>query len=312
MSLANYIVISPVRNEEQYLPQTIQCMAAQTAQPLCWLVVDDGSTDRTGQIIDDAAARYPWLKALHRSDRGFRQAGGGVMDAFYEGYALIFTPSWDFLVKLDGDLSFSADYFQQCLARFAADPKLGIGGGTICNQVNGVLDAESKIDPAFHVRGATKIYRRACWEQIGGLIRAPGWDTVDEVKANMLGWTTRTFQEVKLVHHRPAGQAYGRWSNLVKNGRANYVAGYLPLFMLLKCLRRLFEKPYFLEGCGLGLGFLTGYLKGIPQVPDRDVIRYLRRQHLNRLLGRQSLWSERPQVPALPSCNPPPLHSVNG
>src|ERR1035441_90826 len=104
----------------------------------------------------------------------------------------------------------------------------------------------------------------------------------------------------------------GQWSNLVKNGRANCVAGYLPLFMLLKCLRRLFEKPYFLEGCGLWLGFLTGYLKGIPQVPDRDVIRYLRRQQLTRLLGKPSLWSEPPQVRAFPSCNPPPLHSVNG
>src|ERR1035438_7253489 len=331
MSSAKYIVISPVRNEQQYLPQTIQCMAAQTARPLCWLLVDDGSTDSTGQIIDDAAARHPWLKALHRSDRGFRQAGGGVMDAFYEGYALISTPnsqpfafnssssalgpveiaskrsadgqtsstpplhystpSWDFLVKLDGDLSFSADYFQQCLARFAADPKLGIGGGTICNQVNGALDAESKIDPAFHVRGATKIYRRACWKQLGGLIRAPGWDTVDEIKANMLGWTTRTFQEVKLVHHRPAGRAYGQWSNLVKNGRANYVAGYLPLFMFLKCIRRLFEKPYQIEGCGLWLGFAGAYLKRAPRVTDQAVIKYLRRQQMNRLCGRKNLWT---------------------
>jgi biofilm PGA synthesis N-glycosyltransferase PgaC len=298
MSSAKYIVISPVRNEEQYLPQTIQCMAAQTARPRCWLLIDDGSTDSTGRIIDDAAARHPWLKALHRSDRGFRQAGGGVMEAFYDGYAQLSTlnsqPSttqWDFIVKLDGDLSFSADYFQQCFDRFAADPKLGIGGGTICNQVNGALEVESKIDPVFHVRGATKVYRRACWEQIGGLIRAPGWDTVDEVKANMLGWTTRTFPDVKLVHHRPAGQAYGQWSNLLKNGRANYVAGYHPLFMLLKCLWRCFEKPYLLEGCGLWLGFLTGYLKRIPQVPDRDVIRYFRHQQLNRLLGRKSLWT---------------------
>jgi glycosyltransferase involved in cell wall biosynthesis len=321
MNAAQYIVISPVRNEEYYLPQTIQCMAAQTARPLCWLLVDDGSTDSTGRIIDDAAAQHPWLIALHRNDRGFRQAGGGVMDAFYDGYSQlsalnpIATPgpqhsatplcdnsqpsttnpqptAWSFLVKLDGDLSFSADYFHQCLDRFAADPKLGIGGGTICNRVNGALDVESKIDPAFHVRGATKIYRRACWEQIGGLIRAPGWDTVDEVKANMLGWTTRTFPELILVHHRPAGQAYGQWSNLIKNGRANYVAGYHPLFMLLKCLRRSLSRPFLVEGFGLWLGFVTGYLKRLPQVPDRDVIRYFRRQQMNRLLGKPSLWTQ--------------------
>src|ERR1039458_440044 len=190
MSSAKYIVISPVRNEEQYLPQTIQCMAAQTTRPLCWLLIDDGSTDGTGRIIDDAAAQHPWLKALHRKDRGFRQAGGGVMEAFCDGYGRLstFNPqpadlSWQFLVKFDGDLSFSPDYFEQCFNRFACDPKLGIGGGTICNQLNGALEVESKVDPVFHVRGATKIYRRQCWDQIGGLIRAPGWDTVDEVKA---------------------------------------------------------------------------------------------------------------------------------
>jgi glycosyltransferase involved in cell wall biosynthesis len=298
MSSAKYIVISPVRNEEQYLPQTIQCMVAQTARSVCWLLVDDGSTDGTGQIIDDAATRYPWLKALHRADRGFRQAGGGVMEAFYDGYALFSTPNsqlstipWDFLVKLDGDLTFSSDYFEQCLTRFEANPTLGIGGGTICSEVGGALEVESKIDPAFHVRGATKIYRRACWEQIGGLIRAPGWDTVDEVKANMLGWTTRTFPDLKLVHHRPAGQAYGQWSNLIKNGRANYVAGYHPLFMFLKCVRRSFERPYLVEGCGLWVGFAGAYIKCLPRVADKAVIKYLRRQQMNRLFGRKSLWT---------------------
>jgi biofilm PGA synthesis N-glycosyltransferase PgaC len=291
MNSGKYIVISPVRNEAQYLPETIRCMAAQTPNPVEWILVDDGSTDGTGSILDAAANQIPWVKAVHRKDRGFRQAGSGVMDAFFDGYASVRCPDWQFLVKFDGDLSFSADYFEQCFKQFAADPKLGIGGGTICNQLNGALEVESKVDPAFHVRGATKIYRRECWDQIGGLIHAPGWDTVDEVKANMLGWTTRTFPDLKLVHHRPAGQAYGQWSNLLKNGRANYVAGYHPLFMLLKCIRRCFDKPYLLEGCGLWLGFLTGYLKRIPQVPDRDVIRYFRRQQMNRLLGKQSLWT---------------------
>jgi hypothetical protein len=157
--------------------------------------------------------------------------------------------------------------------------------------VNGSLEVESRIDPAFHVRGATKIYRRECWEQIGGLIRAPGWDTLDEIKANMLGWTTRTFPDLPLIHHRPAGGAYGQWSNLLKNGRANYIVGYHPLFMLLKCLRRTFERPFFVQGCGLWLGFLGGYVKGIPRAAEKEVIQYFRQQQMNRLLGRKSLWS---------------------
>jgi hypothetical protein len=213
------------------------------------------------------------------------------MEAFYHGFDAVESLSWQFLVKLDGDLTFSKDYFEGCLKRFEADPKLGIAGGTICNEVDGALEAESKIDPVFHVRGATKIYRRECWQGIGGLIRAPGWDTVDEVKANMLGWRTCTFPELKLEHHRPAGQAYGRWSNLIKNGRANYIAGYHPLFMAIKCARRLFEKPYILEGFGLWLGFAGGYLSRVPRVTDKEVIAYFRRQQMNRLLGKKSLWS---------------------
>ena len=288
---ARYIVITPVRNEAEYLQSTIRSMRAQKVQPISWVIVNDGSTDQTGQIIDEAAKSLSWIRPVHRSDRGFRQAGEGVIGAFYDGFDLVKDTAWDFVVKLDGDLSFEPDYFERCLRAFAQQPQLGIGGGTICNLVNGVLTVESKIDPAFHVRGATKIYRHECWQAIGGLIRAAGWDTVDELKANMLGWITRTFSEVKVVHHRPAGQAYGMWQDWLKNGRANYVAGYHPLFMLAKFARRLFEKPYVTGACGLLIGFTGAALRRVPKVGDENLIKYFQRQQFNRLLGRKSLWS---------------------
>jgi len=266
-------------------------MERQTAAPIQWILIDDGSTDRSRELMHAAAQRHQWITVIHRGDRGFRQAGTGVIDAFYDGYAAVVHPDWHYLVKFDADLSFAPDYFEKCFARFAADPKLGIGGGTICNEIRGNLEVESKVDPRFHVRGATKIYRRECWEQIGGLIHAPGWDTVDEVKANMLGWVTCTFPDLKLLHHRMAGGAYGQWHNWVKGGRANYVAGYHPLFMFFKCVRRLSTKPYFIGGVGLWFGFVGSYVKRLPQVPDREVIRYFRQQQCNRLLGRKSLWS---------------------
>lgn len=291
MNSPRYLVISPVRNEEEFLQRTIDSMVAQSLHPLQWIIVDDGSADETARIAQAAARQHSWIAVVQRSDRGFRQAGGGVMDAFYDGYNLIRNHPWQFLVKLDGDLSFSPDYFRDCLRRFEMEPKLGIGGGRICKTVGGNLEPESKIDPAFHVRGATKIYRRECWEEIGGLIRAPGWDTVDEVKANMLGWTTETFTDLQLLHYRPAGEAYGQWSNLIKNGRANYVAGYHPVFMFLKCVRRFFEKPYFIGGIGLWVGFASAYFTRVPQLAEKDTIRYFRRQQMNRLLGRKNLWS---------------------
>lgn len=291
MSMPRYVIITPVRNEEEHLGRTIESVISQTLRPERWVIVNDGSSDQTGRLIDQAAKTNAWIMAVHRPDRGFRKAGGGVIEAFYSGYELIADVPWNYLVKLDGDLSFEPSFFASCLDRFDTDPKLGLGGGTICNEIGGVLTVEAKADPPFHVRGAIKIYRRGCWEAIGGLLGAPGWDTVDEFKANMLGWKTYTFPELKIVHHRVAGKADGAWRNWVKNGRANYISGYHPLFMFLKCAQRVFTKPYVVAGVGLMSGFVGGYLKGLPRVEDKALLTYVRRQQMNRLLFRENLWN---------------------
>ena len=291
----SYVIVSPVRNEQEHLARTIASVVGQTVRPLQWVIVNDGSTDGTAAILDAAAAEHPWIRVVHRKDRGFRMQGSGVMEAFYDGLSTFKaqTPNaqWDFLVKLDGDLSFKADYFEQCLRHFANEPKLGIGGGTICNDHAGDWQVEWKGDPPFHVRGATKIYRRECWEMLGDLIRQPGWDTLDELKANMLGWQTRTFPDVKILHHRKAGEVDGTWKNWVKNGRANYIVGYHPFFFLAKSVVRAFRRPYFIGALGLLTGFFGGYLRRVPQISDRNLVQYLRTQQLNRLLFRQSIWT---------------------
>jgi len=286
-----YVIISPVRNEAAHLPGTIESLASQTITPAQWIVVDDGSTDETPSILREAAGRHPWITIVTRGDRGSRKPGTGVIEAFYDGFAKLAVPSWDFLVKLDGDVSFDAAYFESCFAEFSKDTKLGIGGGTVCNLRNGELVRESSVDPAFHVRGATKIYKRACWDGIGELIRAPGWDTLDELKANMLGWKTLTFPGIKLTHHKPAGSKDGNWVNWVKNGRANYIVGYHPAFMFLKSISRMPRKPYAIGGIGLLVGFFGGYLKREPQISDRDLIKFLRKEQVKRMFLQPSLWS---------------------
>ncbi len=284
----NFVVITPVRDEEAHLTSTLESMLAQTIRPVEWVIVNDGSTDRTAGILDDYARRESWIRPLHRTNRGFRKSGGGVVEAFNDGLRLVSRDDWHYIVKLDGDLSFEPEYFEKCFDHFVSDKSLGIGGGTIYYLEGGVRKIEQV--PRFHVRGATKIYRRACWEDLGGLWPAPGWDTIDEVKANMLGWLTRSFPELGLLHHRLTGSADGRWGGLVKNGRANYVSGYHPLFMFAKCLSRLGPKPDLLGSLALGYGFVTGYLKRIPQVSDRQLISYIRRQQLNRLSGGETIW----------------------
>lgn len=290
-STGSYIVITPARNEGPRLAQTIESMIHQTVVPALWVIVNDGSSDNTKEVADAAAAQHSWIRTVHRSDRGFRKPGTGVIEAFYDGYALADAVHWDFLSKLDGDLSFDLDYFQRCLERFHADASLGIGGGRVHSITNGIFADDSPGDPSFHVRGAVKIYRRKTWENIGGLPRTTGWDTLDELRANMLGWKTYSFRDLKVRQLKATGSADGAWKNWFKNGRANFITGYHPAFMLAKCLKRLFAPPYLLGSAGLVCGYFNGYLnRQVKRVNDPVLVRYIRSQQVRKLTLRDSIW----------------------
>ncbi len=286
-----FVIVTPARDEEPDIEHTIESMLVQTVKPAEWIIVNDGSSDGTGRIIDEYAASHDWIRAIHRKDRGYRKAGAGVIAAFYDGFNALRTEDWQFVVKFDGDLSFEPDYFEACFRHFRANPKLGIGGGVMQIMQKGRLRPEKH--PIFHVRGGTKIYRRECWNDIGGLIPVPGWDTLDELKANKSGWQTRSFSELKLLHRRHTGDADGLWRTSVKYGMANYISGYHPLFMLLKCVKRLPERPYITGSIGMLYGFIRGYLSKTPQVDDKELIAYVRSQQIRRLLFRDTIWRYR-------------------
>ena len=286
--MTRYVIITPVRDEEKYIETTIESVCRQMVRPTEWVIVDDGSSDRTRSIADRYAARYAWIRVVHRVNRGFRKSGGGVMEAFYDGYRALVSRDWEFLVKLDGDLTFSPQYFESCFERFRRDPALGIGGGEIQNEVAGRLVAEE--NPRFHVRGATKIYKRACWDAIGGLWPAPGWDTIDEVKANMMGWKTYAFPDLPLVHHRITGTEDGLYRDRVKHGVACYVSGYHPLFVLASAFRRLTRKPRVIGSLGMLYGFLKCYVARPKRLQDRSYFAYIRGQQLRRLVGMETIW----------------------
>jgi biofilm PGA synthesis N-glycosyltransferase PgaC len=284
----HYVIITPVRDEEKYIEATLESVCGQTLPPADWVIVDDGSSDRTGDIIDRFAAQYPWIRIVHRMNRGFRKAGGGVMEAFYDGYNTLRSKEWDFIVKLDGDLTFAPEYFEKCFEHFHRDPQLGIGGGEIHHNISGELKLE--VNPRFHVRGATKIYRKSCWEAIGGLWPAAGWDTIDEVKANMLGWKTYTFGDLRLLHHRFTGSEEGLLRDRVKHGLACYVSGYHPLYVAASCLHRITQKPYVLGSVAIMYGFVRAYFTRPARLDDRTYVTYIRGQQLRRLCGMQTIW----------------------
>ena len=281
-----YVLVSPVRDEEQYIVQTLESVIHQTIQPMEWIIIDDGSHDETRRIIDEYAKQYPWIVSLHRADRGKRLAGAGVMEAFHHGYERLQCQDWQFIGKLDGDVGLEASYFETCIRRFQEDSALGICGGEMYCEDNGQLKLDKH--PTYHVRGAIKLYRRSCWSDIGGLIKSTGWDTVDEVHANMLGWRTRSFSDLRVIHHRPSGAAAGVWHDNVKNGRADYVSGYHPLFILLKCFKRLFQKPYLAKSFAHAYGYLSAYTKGIPRIGNKELIRYIRTQQMRRVFFLES------------------------
>jgi poly-beta-1,6-N-acetyl-D-glucosamine synthase len=286
--MTRYVIITPVRDEEKFVAETIESVRRQTILPAEWVVVNDGSTDRTGEVLDRAAAELPWMHVVHRSNRGFRKPGGGVMEAFADGYRSVQHTDWDFLVKLDGDLTFSPEYFEKCFEHFRSDPALGIGGGDIHHDVVGKLKLEE--NPRFHVRGATKIYKKACWEAIGGLWPEPGWDTIDEVQANRLGWKTYSFPELPLLHHRLTGSEGGILRDRIKHGKVCYISRYHPIFVAASCLRRIIQKPYILGSAAILYGFLKAHLTHPPRLEDRSYVAYIRSQQLRRLFGMQSIW----------------------
>ncbi len=280
-----YVVITPARDEEAWLRFTIESMVAQTCRPAEWVIVDDGSSDGTGAIIQEYSRRYPWIRGFARGDRGRRLPGAGVVEAFYEGYHSLQCHDWEFVAKLDADLSFAPDFFRRALVHFLRQPRLGIGGARLYTVNNG--SAQPETGPHFHVRGATKIYRRRCWEAIGGIPVAPGWDAVDEIRAGMGGWMTESFADLIALHHRPTGGA-GRWRDMIKRGQGCYIAGYHPLYVAARCLRHLGSKPYLLGSVGMSAGFISGYLSGVQR--DPALVRYVHEQQWRRLWGGTTMW----------------------
>jgi len=283
--LGKYVVISPVRNEAKFIEQTIQAMVNQTVQPGEWIIVNDGSTDETAEIVTRYAALYPWLKSVHRDqreDKGDRQRGKGVVDTFYFGYGTLTSRDYEFIIKLDGDVSFEPSYFECLLRQFVSNPKLGIAGGGLYQRSRTGWKLRSSRD---HVSGPAKMYRRACFEAIGGLLPTLGWDGIDEWQALALGWEVRSFSEVKVLHHRAVGQATGLFRCKIEEGYGSHALGYHPLYIIARGIRHMVRRPYLIGGTAMIMAYFVACLEGREQFVDSSVIRYIRRTQLRQLAG---------------------------
>lgn len=282
-----YAIVTPVKNEEQVFGKMIYSVVNQTITPQRWVIIDDGSTDGTGEMIREAISRYDWITGIHNEDQKMKRKPGGE-SVLPLGLRLLNSENYDFLARLDGDLSFDSDYFQNLFREFEKDPALGIAGGVCYVMDRGKLVEEKH--PRFHVRGATKTYRSRCFREIGGLETCLGWDTVDEVKANMLGWRTRSFPQLRVIHHRKTQTAEGALKGMKNGGRAAYFAGYHPVFMFVRTLKKMLQPPYVIGGAVMFATFCESYATHRSQIRDPQLIEYLRRQQINRLIGKETIW----------------------
>jgi glycosyltransferase involved in cell wall biosynthesis len=275
------VIITPCRDEEHYLPITLTSMVRQTRLPDLWIIVDDGSRDATPDLAAAYAAKYPWIRLLRRPRAGQRQLGPGVVRAFNAGLAYLGDEPFDVIAKFDADLEFAPEYLARIMAHFD-HPRAGIIGGTSWLKQGDKLLSERHA--TFHVGGQNKFYRRACFQEIGGIQPVYGWDIIDETDARRRGWRTFSDPGITIVHHRMQGETLGALRGRMIWGMGAYAIGSHPLFALARGIFRMAERPWLAGGLAFIFGFCSSYCRSdIQRITDPDLIRYLRREQLYRL-----------------------------
>lgn|SRR2546428_398920 len=281
-----YIVITPARNEEAYIEQPLKSMISQTIRPVRWVIVSDGSTDRTDEIVKRYAAVHDWIELVRAPDRKDRHFAGKV-NAFDAGFASVRHLQYDVIGNLDADISFEPDYVEYLLGKFSKYPRLGV---TSTNYREIYWEQRPRHDYRFtsreEVSGAFQLFRRECFESIGGYkpSRHGGIDLIANVEARMHGWQTRVYTGRLLIHHRQQGTAKIH-PLLVEfyNGRENYICGGHPLWEICRAAYRLTRKPYFIGGCLALIGYFSALLTGTQKMFAKDIVEFRRKEQMSRL-----------------------------
>jgi biofilm PGA synthesis N-glycosyltransferase PgaC len=281
--LPGYALITPARNEARFIEATIQSVVSQTALPLKWVVVSDGSTDGTDEIVRRYAAQYPWIELLRTAERAERHFGGKVF-AFNAGLARLEGIPYRAIANLDADITFEADYFAFLLQTLAEEPALGVAGTPYVEAGNPGYDY--RFASVEQVSGACQLFRRECFEAIGGYVPAKGGgeDTIAVVAARMKGWKTRTFTEKACRHHRSIGTAQsGALRARFNYGVRDYALGNHPLWEIFRIAYQLTRKPFLLRGLALAAGYLNACWQRPPRPVSPEFVAFNRGEQMRRL-----------------------------
>jgi len=291
---SRYLLISPCRNEAQYMRQTLDSVIAQTIPPARWVIVDDGSTDDTPQILTTYASQYPWIQIVTRHDRGGRSVGPGVVEAFYAGYEIIDPDEYEYLCKLDLDLRLPPRYFEILMAQMNANPQIATCSGKAYIEKDGKLVNERHGDE--NSIGASKFYRVSCFKTIGGFVREVMWDGIDGHRCRMNGWIACSWDapELRFVHLRPMGSSQQSiFTGRMRHGYGQYFMGTGLLWMIATAIYRIPEKPYVVGGLAILWGWLISALQNKSRYNDLMFRKFLRHYHMRALLvGKEKAIEE--------------------
>ena len=279
----SYVLITPARNEEVHIGRLIQCVAAQTIAPVKYVIVSDGSTDRTDEIVEQHARELGFVELLRR-EKSERPGFGSKALAFNAGWERLRALEFDFVANLDADISFEPRYFESLIEEFQKAPDLGLAGGHVHDLLGGRFVPQRMSEDS--VAGPTQFFRRQCLADIGGYLplRWGGIDAAAEIMARMKGWKTRTIWNCRVFAHRPVRT--GRKSVFgvrFNKGIMDNALGYHPLFQALSCLWRVTDQPFVAGSACVMAGYIWAALQARESQVPQEFVDFLRNEQLHRL-----------------------------
>jgi len=284
VSTLSYVIVTPVKDEAAHIGDMIKSVLAQTKRPNRWIIVDDGSTDNTSEIIISNTKGIPWISVLNTKSV-LRNLGSAEIIAFNHGLNTLRVDDFDFIVKLDGDVKLEPYYFQEILTRLEQDKNFGIISG-VYREMHDSNWVTIKM-PSYHAAGASKIVRRECYKAIGGFVPQKGWDTLDEIRAGLTGWKTGHFEDIIFAHLKPEGAALGKLSTHFFHGEIYYQTGGGVYFFIFKVLHRMLSvKPFFIGGAMMIAGYLVSFVKNKERLVNNLEASFYRNQLNKRLFKK--------------------------
>ena len=282
-SSMNYVLITPARNEERNIERTLKSVINQSLRPLRWVIVDDGSTDRTPALVTEYASKQPWIELVRRPKRSDRSFAGKA-HAVNAGLERVRDLAFEVMGNLDADVSFEPDYMEFVVRKFDTDPRLGVAGTPFTEE--GYDSTRDSFEGENYVAGPCQLFRYRCFQEIGGYVanRAGGVDWIAVMTARMKGWNVRAYPEKRFHHHRTMGTAErGGLSALFSYGEKDYYLGGSPIWQLFRVSYRMTKKPFIGGGLALLFGYLWAALRRIERPVSPELMRFHRQDQMRKL-----------------------------